>query len=247
MDGPVLVTGWKGRVGQAILRDLASAYTWRLLDRDPPSDEPPGEAFAADITDTETVREAASGASAIVHLAGDSRREAPWDSVIENNIDGTQVVFDVAAREGVEKVVFASSNHAVGAYETDERTPTIYRPEDDFRLDGTEPPRPGNLYGVSKVAGEVLGRYYHDQAGISVACLRIGNLARDRPPEDYERGQAMWLSHRDCAHLFDRCLQAEYGYEIFYGISDNDRKYYSIDRAKEVLGYDPQDNSAQYE
>jgi NAD+ dependent glucose-6-phosphate dehydrogenase len=56
----------------------------------------------------------------------------------------------------------------------------------------------------------------------------------------------MWLSYRDCAHLFDCCLQADYEYEVVYGISDNDRKYYSIDRARDVLGYDPQDNSADY-
>ncbi|PSQ49157.1 NAD(P)-dependent oxidoreductase, partial [Halobacteriales archaeon SW_12_67_38] len=59
-------------------------------------------------------------------------------------------------------------------------------------------------------------------------------------------GQAMWLSYRDCAHLFERCLEAEYDYEIVYGISDNDRKYYSIERARDVLGYDPQDNSVEF-
>ncbi|MFW5917723.1 MAG: NAD(P)-dependent oxidoreductase, partial [Halorubrum sp.] len=72
------------------------------------------------------------------------------------------------------------------------------------------------------------------------------NLTKGHPPREYERGQAMWLSHRDCAHLFDRCLQADYGYEIVYGISNNDRRYYSIERAREVLGYDPVDNSADY-
>lgn len=247
MDGPVLLTGWKGRVGQAILEDLDTAYDWRLLDRDPPTEDVPGEPIVADITDRDAVREATRGVRAVVHLAGDSRREAPWDSLIGNNIDGTQGVFEAAAREGVEKVVFASSNHAVGAYESTERTPGIYRTGDDFILDGEEPARPGNLYGVSKVVGEVLGRYYHDTDGLQVACVRIGNLTKNRPPRDYERGQAMWLSHRDCAHLFDRCLQAEYEYEVVYGISDNDRRYYSTARAKDVLGYEPQDNSAEHE
>lgn len=247
MDGRVLLTGWSGRVGRAILADLPDAYDWRLLDRDPPNEALPGESVVADITDREAVRDAVAGMDAVVHLAGDSRREAPWDSLIDNNIDGTQVVYDAAAREGVEKFVFASSNHAVGGYETDQRVPDLYRPGSEFQLDGSEPPRPGNLYGVSKVLGEILGRYYHDAFGMSVVCVRIGNLTKDHPPKDYERGQAMWLSHRDCAHLFDRCLKADYGYEIFYGISDNDRKYYSIDRAKEVLGYDPQDNSAAFE
>ncbi|MFB6169805.1 MAG: NAD-dependent glucose-6-phosphate dehydrogenase Azf, partial [Haloarculaceae archaeon] len=214
------------------------------LDREPPL-ESDHETYVADITDDEAVREALEGAGAVVHLAGDSRPEAPWESVLRNNIDGTQTVFEAAVDAGVEKVVFASSNHAVGHYET-ERKPDIYRTHDDFLLDGTELPRPTNLYGVSKAAGETLGRYYHDEYDLSVLCVRIGNLTKNHPPEDYERGQAMWLSYRDCAHLFDRALQAEYGYEIVYGISDNDRKYYSLERAKEVLGYDPQDNSAEF-
>jgi NAD+ dependent glucose-6-phosphate dehydrogenase len=247
MDAPVLLTGSEGRVGRAILERLGDAYDWRLLDREPPSGERPGEMIVADITDRERIASAVEGVGAIVHLAGDPRPEAPWQSVLRNNIDGTHTVLEEAVRAGVEKFVFASSNHAVGAYETESRTPEIYRPEDDFRLDGAELPRPGNRYGVSKATGELLGRYFHDEHGISVACIRIGNLTKDRPPRDYERGQAMWLSHRDCAHLFDRCLQADYGYEVVYGISNNDRRYYSLERAREVLDYDPQDNSAEFD
>jgi NAD+ dependent glucose-6-phosphate dehydrogenase len=252
MDEPVLLTGAGGRVGRAVLAGIGGAYDWRLLDREPVAAEalPDGAAdddvVVADVTDDASVREAVEGVEAVVHLAGDPRPNAPWDSVLANNIDGTQTVIEAAVDAGVDRFVFASSNHAVGAYETDERTPELYRTDDRFRLDGTELPRPSNLYGVSKAAGETLGRYYHDHHDLSVACVRIGNLTKGHPPREYERGQAMWLSHRDCAHLFDRCLAADYGYEIVYGISDNDRKYYSIERAREVLGYDPQDNSAEY-
>ncbi|WP_254864053.1 NAD-dependent glucose-6-phosphate dehydrogenase Azf [Halovivax gelatinilyticus] len=247
MPTSVLLTGAAGRVGTAVLDDLSDEYEWRLLDRDPPTEELPGEFVVCDITDESAVREAMAGIDAVIHLAGDPRKEAPWSSVLPNNIDGTRVVYEAAVDAGVETVAFASSNHAVGAYETDERLPDLYRTGDDFRLDGAELPRPGNLYGVSKATGEILGRYYHDEFGLSVACVRIGNLTKDHPPVDYERGQAMWLSYRDCAHLFQRCIEADYGYEIVYGISDNDRKYYSLERAREVLGYEPQDNSAEFE
>jgi len=114
----------------------------------------------------------------------------------------------------------------------DGRKPDLYRRDDDFRLDGTELPRPSNLYGVSKATGETLGRYYFDECDLSFVAVRIGNLTEGHPPINYERGQAMWLSYRDCAHLFDCCLEAEYGYEVVYGISDNDRKYYSLERAR---------------
>jgi NAD+ dependent glucose-6-phosphate dehydrogenase len=246
MDDPVLLTGASGRVGEAILGELGMAYDWRLLDRAPPTEEYPGEFVVADVTDDDAIAAAMEGVGAVIHLAGDPRPSAPWESVWRNNVDGTQTVFEAAVEAGVEKVAFASSNHAVGAYETDERTPGMYRPDGDLELDGSELPRPSNLYGVSKAAGETLGRYYHDAEGLSVVCVRIGNLTEGHPPKDYERGQAMWLSYRDCAHLFERCIEAEYGYEIVYGISDNDRKYYSIDRAREVLGYDPRDNSAEF-
>ena len=56
----------------------------------------------------------------------------------------------------------------------------------------------------------------------------------------------MWLSYRDCARIHDCALQADYDFEIVYGISENDRKFYSLERAREALGYDPQDNSAEY-
>ncbi len=247
MDEPVLLTGAGGHVGQVILRGLGDKYDWRLMYHSQPSEEPDHPYWTGEVQDYEDVAPAAEGVGAIIHLAGDPRPSAPWKSVLANNIDGTHTLFEVAVDEGCEKVVYASSNHAVGAFESDERTPEMYRADDDFRLDGTELPRPGNKYGISKAAGETVGRYYHDSHDISVCNVRIGNLNENHPPIDYERGQAMWLSPRDCWHLHERTLEADYDYEIVYGISDNDRKYYSLERAKEALGYDPRDNSAEWD
>jgi len=247
MDDPVLLTGAGGRVGEAILRGIGDEYDWRLLFHNPPAGEPAHEYLVGDVDDPETAAAAVEDVGAIIHLAGDPRPSAPWKSVLENNIDGTQKMYEAAIEAGVERFVYASSNHAVGAFETDERTPEMYRDHDDFRLDGTEFPRPGNLYGVSKATGEVLGRYYHDEHGITVCNVRIGNLTEGHPPIDYERGQAMWLSYPDCAHLHQRTLEADYEFETVYGISDNDRRYYSIERAREVLGYEPRDNSAEWD
>jgi NAD+ dependent glucose-6-phosphate dehydrogenase len=246
MDDPVLLTGAGGRVGGAILDGLEDEYDWRLLYHNPPPEEPDFPFLVGDVVEPELMAEACEGVGAVIHLAGDPRPDAPWDSVLENNIDGTKILYDAAVEAGVEKFVYASSNHAVGHYETD-RKPELYRAHHEFRLDGTELPRPGNFYGISKAAGETIGRFYHDEHGISVCNIRIGNLTKDHPPIDYERGQAMWLSHRDCAHLHQRAIEADYDFEIVYGISDNDRKYYSLERAKEVLGYAPQDNSAHFD
>ncbi|MFB6138664.1 MAG: NAD-dependent glucose-6-phosphate dehydrogenase Azf [Halobacteriaceae archaeon] len=246
MDAPVLLTGAGGRVGQAILDGIGDRYDWRLLFHSAPGEEPDHPYAVGDVVDEAAMREAVEGVGAVIHLAGDPRPEAPWESVLDNNIHGTRTVLEAAVDAGVEKFVYASSNHAVGHYET-ERKPELYRAHDDFRLDGTEFPRPGNLYGVSKAAGEILCRYYHDEHDISAVCVRIGNLTVGHPPIDYERGQAMWLSGRDCAQLHERCLEADYDFEIVYGISDNDRKYYSLERARDVLGYEPRDNSAEWD
>jgi NAD+ dependent glucose-6-phosphate dehydrogenase len=247
MDDPVLLTGAGGGVGEAILEGIGDAYEWKLMFHSPPVEEPDHEYLVGDVTDEGDVAAAVAGVGAIIHLAGDPRETAPWNSVLSNNIDGTQKMYEAAIEEDVEKFIYASSNHAVGAFETDQRTPEMYRTDDDFLLDGSEFPRPGNLYGVSKATGEILGRYYHDEHGIEVCNVRIGNLTRGHPPIDYERGQAMWLSYPDCAHLHQCALDAEYDFEIVYGISDNDRKYYSIQRARDVLGYDPKDNSAHFD
>lgn len=247
MDEPVLLTGAGGQVGRAILDGVGDTYDWRLFFHSAPETEPEHPYFIGDIQDTADIRQALEDVDAVVHLAGDPRKTAPWESVLENNIHGTRTILKEAVDADVSRFVFASSNHAVGHFETT-RAPTIYRETADIKLDGTELPRPGNLYGVSKATGELLCRYYHDEFGIEAICVRIGNLTWDHPPEDYERGQAMWLSPRDCAHLHDRCLQADdIGFEIVYGISDNDRKFYSLERAREVLDYEPKDNSAEYE
>jgi NAD+ dependent glucose-6-phosphate dehydrogenase len=243
----VLLTGAGGHVGRTVLDGLREKYDWRLMFHSQPAEEPEFPYVTGEVQDPADVRPAMEGVDAVIHLAGDPRPEAPWSSVLANNIDGTHTVYEAAVEEDVEKVVYASSNHAVGAFETDERTPEMYRAHDEFLLDGSEFPRPGNKYGISKATGEVIGRYYHDKHDISVCNIRIGNLNEEYPPIDYERGQAMWLSTRDCAHLHDRALQADYGFEIVYGISDNDRKYYSLERAKEVLGYEPRDNSAEWD
>ena len=243
----VLLTGAGGHVGKAILEGLADEYEWQLMFHSQPAEEPDFPYVTGEVQDYEDVAAAVDGAEAVVHLAGDPRPSAPWRSVLDNNIDGTKQMYEAAVDEGCETFVYASSNHAVGHFETDARTPEMYRADTEPFLDGTELPRPGNFYGISKAAGETIGRFYHDEHGIAVCNIRIGNLNEDHPPIDYERGQAMWLSMRDCAQLHRCALEADYDYEIVYGISDNDRKYYSLERAKEVLGYDPQDNSAEWD
>lgn len=108
----VLLTGAAGGLG-TLMRELLPAYGYelRLLDLRPIEDAP--EAIVADLADREAVREAVRGVDAIIHLAGISL-EAPFEKILGANIVGTYNLYEAAREEGVQRIVFASSNHAVG-------------------------------------------------------------------------------------------------------------------------------------
>ena len=104
-----------------------------------------------------------AGVDAILHLGGVSA-EADWEPILEANIVGCYNVFEAARQNGVKRVLFATSNHAVGFYRRDET------------IDHRVYPRPDSRYGLSKVFGEQLGSLYADKYGLQVLCLRIGNV-----------------------------------------------------------------------
>ena len=148
-----------------------------------------------------------------------------------NNIVATWNVFEAARRQGVKRVVYASSHHAVGFY----RRARV--------IDQNVVPRPDGIYGVSKVFGEAVGRLFADKHGLSVANLRIGAF-RDKPED--RRLLYVWLSPRDTVHLVQCCIDArDYHYITVYGVSDNARTGY---RNKDLdwLGYKPQDRAEDY-
>jgi uronate dehydrogenase len=224
--GAVVLTGAAGKIGTSLRSTLPGlGWTLRCFDREP------GDGITVgDVTSPSDLDAIVPGAAAIVHLAGQPS-EAPWPVIREANLDGTFQVFEAARRHGVRRVVYASSNHAVGF--------TAH----DGELAADVPPRPDTLYGVSKVFGEALGRYYVDRYSLQVACLRIGTFA-ERPPD--LRALSTWLSPTDCARLVDACLRAgDLDYSIVWGISANTRRSWSL-AAGHALGYFPADDAEVY-
>jgi uronate dehydrogenase len=221
----VLLTGAAGRVG-TMLRERLPGYGWplRLFDRVPVEG-----GLVGDLTDPVDLDRAVSGADAIVHLAGQPT-EAPWSQIRHSNIDGLFHLFEAARRHGVGRVVFASSNHAVGF------TAAV------GELAADAPARPDTLYGVSKIFGESLGRYYADRYGIKVAALRIGTC--DWRPRD-ERALSTWLSPDDCARLVDAALRTEVDYCLVWGVSANTRRWWSLEEGRRI-GYEPVDDAEDY-
>jgi uronate dehydrogenase len=186
--------------------------------------------IVGDVTAAADLDAALADVDAIVHLAGQPT-EAPWTVIREANIEGTLQLFEAARRAGVPRIVYASSNHAVGF------TPL------ESELAADLPPRPDTLYGVSKVFGEALARYYVDRYGMQIACLRIGTFEQ-RP--SHPRALATWLSPDDCARLVDACLRApELDYALVWGVSANTRRTWSLDAGR-ALGYEPREDAEAY-
>ena len=227
----ILITGAAGQIGKAVRDGLRGSYALiRLLDVAPLGEPANGEEIVqTDIRDISAMEKATAGIDCVVHLAGQST-EAEWDKVLPLNIEGCYNVFEAARRSGVKRIVFASSNHAVGFHRRE-------RFIDDQVL-----ARPDTRYGVSKVFGEALGRLYADKHGLSVACMRIGTFIHPDRPKD-ARQLLTWISHRDMVQLVRRCIDhPQYHFVVVYGVSNNLRSRWDNTNAK-FLGYRPQDDS----
>ncbi|MEU5085694.1 NAD(P)-dependent oxidoreductase [Streptomyces sp. NPDC021356] len=229
----VLLTGAAGGLG-TLMRDLLPqyGYTLRLLDMRPIEGEP--DAVTADLGDKAALRAAVRGVDAVVHLAGISL-EAPFEKILKANIEGTYNLYEAAREEGVGRVVFASSNHAIG------HTP---RPRGDDPLIPVDTPRrPDTFYGLSKSFGEDLAQLYWDKHGLETVSVRIGSCF---PEPTSVRMLSVWMSPADGARLFHAALTAEnVGHTVVHGSSANTRLWWDLSTAR-ALGYEPQDDSEPY-
>jgi hypothetical protein len=204
----------------------------RLVDVAPLTPGAGEEALVASVTDLDAMTAAFQGADAVIHLGG-IPSEAPWERILDVNINGTYAVFEAARRAGVGRVAFASSNHAVGF------TPLEGRPIPDYAF-----PAPDTFYGVSKVAGEALGSLYANRHGLDVICVRILSCF---PRPRSRRSLSTWLSPDDAGRLFEACLAAPSpGFRVIFGVSANTRGDWVALGEARSLGYDPRDDAEQY-
>ena len=227
----ILLTGAAGGVGTFLRNEFRERYQLRLSDKSDMGGCAENEEFTqADLTDLDATRRAVNGVDGIIHLVGYSV-EGDWETILNANIIGTRNLFEAARLEGVRRVIFASSNHAMGFYGRDET------------IDHTPRHRPDGRYGLSKAFGESLGSLYADKYGVEVMNIRIGNVGEE--PLDVRR-LSIWISPRDLAQLIAIGLEhPDIRFEVVYGMSDNQRAWWDNSNAMR-LGYVPQDRSEDY-
>jgi L-arabinose 1-dehydrogenase [NAD(P)+] len=248
----IALTGAGGNVG----RELLDAFDDETLLPFTHSEQDDVDSELLDVTDPDDVREKLDDVDVVVHLAGASSPDADWETVSETNVQGTKHVCDAAVENGIDRVVFASSNHAVGTYNAtgeDPETMTIgyARP-----VDGDAPTRPDSYYGVSKAACEALTKFYADVKDREVVNLRIGwymseadlraEVDDDADPGRRQFARATWLSPHDCRDVHRKAATVDLPENpvTVNAVSRNDDRYHSITETQRLLGYEPRDNSA---
>ncbi len=109
---------------------------------------------------------------------------------------------------------------------------------------------PDTVYGATKVWTEALCGSYAATHGLSCIALRIGGYVR---PSDLPKLRAsdnpqqldIVITQRDMGQLIHRCVTApdEVRFEVLHALSNNRWSRLDMTRAREVVGYRPEDDA----
>ena len=269
----VLITGASGEVSRQILPAFRERYDLTLLDtRLAPHANDIIEADVSD-PDVDKYRKHFKGIDAIVHNVRSIKpgvgTSAPWHWLKERpglepvegyfvertSVDMAFNVLRLAMEEGVRRVVITSSNHAADWHETKLH---------DGRLDMAGPdtyPLSDNFYGWAKATYEHLGFIFAtgrlgrvvENVQVRVGAprpIRASDFSGDET--SYKRNLGAYISERDMQQLYRKSIEVEdisnddgIPHQIFYGVSNNTRAFWSITNARKVIGYAPEDDSEQ--
>jgi NAD+ dependent glucose-6-phosphate dehydrogenase len=234
----VLITGACGNIGRKLRAAWEDEYDLILLDSAAAEDDP--EVFRADLSVLdENWMTHFHGVDTVVHLAANTKDLESLDRLIKPNLDAMANVFHAAALAGVDRIVFASSNHVMGGY----------KDLGDDMISVDLPPRPSNPYGMLKLVGERLGQSLARAFDLTFIALRLGWVQEggNRPetlPDDWAR--KMWLSNHDLLQLFDAAVEApveDRTFVVVNGVSRNHATRWHLADAAEILGYLPEDDA----
>ena len=228
----LVLTGAAGRLG-SYLREPLAAMCDELVSTDIADDIGTlyaGETYAkADIAVYDQIAPLMEGADMVVHF-GAIVDEKPFMELLGPNFVGSYNIWEAAYQHGLQRVVYASSIHAVG----------MHKKADFIGIDA--PHKPDTFYGLAKCFSEDLASMYWDKRGLEAVCMRILSCAQVNNP----RALGSWLSYDDLIQLVTRAVDTpSVGFSVVYGVSNNDRA--PVDNAKaSFLGYRPKDNAEQF-
>ncbi|MFC5971882.1 NAD-dependent epimerase/dehydratase family protein [Halomarina salina] len=253
----IALTGAAGNVGRELVAAVEDGdFDDHEVDAFTHSEHEDIESELLEVTDPDDVHEKLAGYDVVFHLAGASEPDTEWDLALETNVEGTKHVLDAAVEHDVDRVVFASSNHAVGTYNAADDDPEHMTLDHAEPVCGDAPPSPDSFYGVSKVACEGLTSFYANRHDLEIVNLRIGwymtpddlrDVVAEAEPERERFARATWLSPHDCRDVFLKSATADLPYSpvTVNAISQNSERYFTLTETMRTLGYEPLDDAAE--
>ncbi len=259
----VVITGACGKVSSLLIPELSQHYDLTLIDVKP--GERQGEELENLITadlvdqDRDQYRQHFAGADTIIHngffRTGDNVVTGDYFQPELANVQMAYNIYRTAWEEGVRRVIMTSSNHAADYYERlllDGKMDTISHETQNrsyawygWAKDAYE--HMGFVFALGEINGKPL-----ENVQIRIGAPReddidrceLGDLRKAR------RALATYISQRDLCQLYIKSIECEdirdkqgIPFQIFYGISGNNHAFWSLVNAREVIGYEPQDNS----
>ena len=240
MKRKILLTGAAGRIGTFLTNQWKESYDLHLTDVRTPQATFGFPFTEANVADYAAIAALCQGVDTVVHLGADPRMEAPWESLLPNNVIGTYNAFEAAHQAGCRRIIFASSINAVFGYPT------------EVQVNTGMPVYPINLYGATKCWGEALGRYYSHTHSLSAICLRFGAVSERPHNADYANRYDInheyidiILTMEDLTQLVTKSIEApaEIDFAVYHGVSNNRWKRIDISDARAEIGYAPEDDS----
>ncbi len=232
----ILVTGSAGAVGHHVVLGLRQrGHDVRGFDLRP--QRLPGDHRIASILDVDALQSAAKGRDTIVHVAAVPERQNFANALVPHNIVGTQNVFEVARLEGVARVVNTSSIRVVGGLSWDTEC---------IGLDAGFVP--GDHYGITKAAAELIGAMYARRFGISVVSARLGWFVRNRAEAEtlktFPAGPRIYLSHNDAQDFYIRAVEKPdiAHCAVFVTSYNGGDSAFDLLPAKHLFGFKPKDS-----
>ena len=232
MNKKVLVTGASGHLGGMLFRSLADLGYKNLIGTDlrKKNIEKKQKFVLANLKNFKSTVKITKNVYAIIHF-GAIPIEDTKTNILKNNIIGTYNLFEAARINKVKRIIFASSNHAIGFHRRKKK------------LNHFSNQRPDSHYGLSKAFGEELSRFYTDKFNIKSMCIRIGTCLK--VPKD-KRHLSTWISYRDLTQLVDIGIKHKtIHHEIVYGVSKNKKSWWNNVNAYH-LGYKPKDSADRF-